>query len=218
MLTKLTKLIKLQKLIINNFYLLKNSYITSETWEKVMMRNVFFKYTSLNYVNVWRTIHIECCVVAKQALVYACVCVQTSRCTAVKTVMSCSLQHLSCGGIRSIRAPVLAPSLTHWETTSNRNVRTAMILSMSVKTVRRSFPMSTGEVRPIHCATNVIHWLIYWWACVFSIKSGTTHDSSHRREGVQVRPVPQSLQLEVQPHPSPDVTWQWQALWVWKLW
>lgn len=50
------------------------------------------------------------------------------------------------------------------------------------------------------------------------IKFGATHDRPHRREGVQVRPVSKSLQLEIQPHSPPNVTWQWQALWVWKLW
>lgn len=73
-----------------------------------------------------------------------CVCAQMSRCTAVKTVMSCSPQRLSCGGIRSIHAPAPVRSLTHWEKTSNKNVRTATSPSTSVKTVKRSSQMSTG--------------------------------------------------------------------------
>lgn len=71
-------------------------------------------------------------------------CVQMSRCTAVKTVMSCSPQLLSCGGTRSIPAPARVPFLTHWEKTSSRSARTAMSPSTSAKTVRRSFQMSTG--------------------------------------------------------------------------
>lgn len=154
-----------------------------------------------------------------------CVCVQMSRCTAVKTVTSCSPQRLSCGGTRSIHAPAPAPSLTRWEKISSRSVKTAMSLSMSVKTVKRSSQMSTGTQTQefykhfnAYKNVNIRCMRTVHLCCAPLFKSGTTHDSSYRGEGVQVWPVPQSFQLEVQPHPSPDVTWQWQALWVWKLW
>lgn len=39
------------------------------------------------------------------------VCLQMSKCIAVKTAMNCSPRHLSCGGIRNIRARVQVPSL-----------------------------------------------------------------------------------------------------------
>lgn len=147
--------------------------------------------------------------------------VQMSRCTAARTVTSSSPRRSSCGGTRSIRAPVPAPSSTRWGRTSNRSARTATSPSTSAKTVRRSSRMSTGTHRSHHAsvplsARRSFNSLMNSLGLL--IKSGPTYDSPHRGEGIQMWPVPQSLQLEVQPHPPPDVTWQWQTLWVWKLW